>query len=276
MGFLGFGEIDPANVQTSVYRKVIATNNQVGAWYDDTMLAGTPVANLYAAAPLTASTLNPKNGIRHWSLASGETEHCIEWWTHGTAGDAPALYILADFVLFYPFVDCDSTDVQEMDNTVTLPRHTSGESLRAMIVTQNSAGSNGVYEISYTNQNGVSGRISSGTTASATAVGQLLTSNQAVAGQHAPFIPLQSGDTGIRSIDSITWTTTPGGLAAIVLVKTITMLQTIESASVAESQFHERMPEIPNGAYLGVIRNAGANMSAAQLLVGQVTTIKEQ
>lgn len=276
MGFLGFGDVDAANVQTSVYRKTIATTNQVGSWYDDSMLAGQPVANLYAGAPLTSATLNPNAGIRHWSLAGGESEHCVEWWQHGTAGDAPALCMLADYVMFYPFVDCDSADQQDMTNTVALPRHTSGQSLRAMIVTQNSAGANGAYTISYTNQDGVSGRTSSGVTNSATAVGQLLTSSQGVAGQHAPFIPFESGDTGIRSVESITWTTPPGGLAAIVLVKTITLLQTIESASIAESQFHERMPEIPSGAYLGVIRNAGANMSAAQFFVGQVTTIKEQ
>ena len=56
--------------------------------------------------------------------------------------------------MYYPFLDGDSTDPQDLDNTATLPRYVDGKGLRAYIVAQGAGAGLGSYSMSYTNQDG--------------------------------------------------------------------------------------------------------------------------
>jgi hypothetical protein len=110
--------------------------------------------------------------------------------------------------------------------TAALTRHTTGEGVMAGIVIYTIIGTTATtVTISYTNSAGVSGRTSTATTFGGgfyREVGVLLP------------IPLQAGDTGIRSIESVTVTATTGtaGNFGVCMFKPLAMIS-LESATGA-------------------------------------------
>lgn len=110
--------------------------------------------------------------------------------------------------------------------TAALTRHTSGEGVMAGIVIYTTLGTTGTtVTISYTNQAGTSGRTSTATSFGGTGLRE--------AGILIP-IPLQAGDTGVRSIQSVTVTATTGtaGNFGVCLFKPLAMIS-LETASGA-------------------------------------------
>jgi hypothetical protein len=108
--------------------------------------------------------------------------------------------------------------------TAALTRYTSGEGVMAGIVVYSIIGTTGTtVTISYTNSSGVSSRTSTATTLGGgfyREVGVLIP------------IPLQAGDTGIRSIESVTLAATTGsaGNFGVCLFKPLSMIS-LESAT---------------------------------------------
>jgi hypothetical protein len=110
--------------------------------------------------------------------------------------------------------------------TAALTRYTSGEGVMAGIVVYTIIGTTATtVTISYTNSAGVSGRTSTATTFGGSFYRE--------AGLLIP-IPLQAGDTGIRSIESVTVTATTGtaGNFGVCLYKPLAMIS-LESATGA-------------------------------------------
>jgi hypothetical protein len=102
--------------------------------------------------------------------------------------------------------------------TAALTRYTSGEGVMAGIIIYSQIGNGFVtFTVSYTNQAGTSGRIST-----ATQIGQ---TNFREARILIP-IPLQAGDTGVRSIESVTLAGTTGtaGDFGVCLYKPLAMI----------------------------------------------------
>jgi hypothetical protein len=162
----------------------------------------------------------------------------------------------------------DSTDQQDMDNSVALPRYADGAGVQAFLVAQGTYVGGQTFSISYTNQAGVSGRTSQVVTSNtATAVGTLITSG-VTAGNFGPFIPLQSGDTGIRSVQSITFSSSNGGIASLVLCKPIAQTIVRELASPVEKEYSNdaaAYPRIVDGAYLNFIGLPNGSMSGVSI-----------
>ena len=275
MGFTRWGEVDDAKLNVCVWRKTTAVTAVASQWYDDSQLAGYPPAQFYASEPLVAATLAANKGIRHWTQGHGASEHLLSMAVWGNAGtlEAPAQFVIADWLLYYPFVDGDSVDLQEFDNTVTLPRYTDGKGLRAFIVALGPGVTTGTYTLSYTNQDGTAGRTATGNVVLPTAAGFVLTSPGA-ASRHAPFVGLQGTDTGIRSVESFTWTVAPGGIAAIVLVKPLASFLYAEIGTYAETTWWPRMPEVADGACLHLLRHQTGATPAARTFGGMLTTIR--
>lgn len=98
-----------------------------------------------------------------------------------------------------------------------LPRHTSGAGVVLYGYTSSSQTSAPVYYFTYTNQDGVSGRTSK------PSVNSFATS-LAVGAQPLTAMPLQDGDTGVRSVESITVTTgsSTAGTIGYMLCKPVT------------------------------------------------------
>jgi hypothetical protein len=183
-----------------------------------------------------------------------------------TATAVPLPLILCDYLLFYPFVDMSITDPQTLTNTVTLPRHVSGAGVQIMAVEvagQSGAG-NPRFSVTYTNSNGVAGRQTPFVACNTQTVnGTIITSAQATVACAGPFLPLQYGDTGVRSIQSVTFQSSDIGLIALVLV--------YPQWSRAFPDF-VTLPIIEDDAYLNLICCPNGTLAAAPLH-GYLTTV---
>ena len=110
------------------------------------------------------------------------------------------------------------------------------------------------------------------------------TTNASSGSQH--FIELQAGDSGVRSVESVTFSAAGGGLMALVLVKpllhtvatqecrrtTTGNLESYGAASQLESVIHMQPPEIKQGAVLGIVARGNAGSLASSILTGVLET----
>ena len=166
--------------------------------------------------------------------------------------------LLADYLMFYPLIDMDSLDPQDMSNPVSISRYTSGEGVQAYFVVAAPMTGNGTVTVTYTNSAGTANRTTTfGITFSGT-IGTIVNNSNStlVAGAAAPFIPLDNGDRGIRSIQTVTCNASMGGFRNIVLVKPLVTHLVREQNTESEAVFFTSKAncvQIQNGAYLNFI-----------------------
>lgn len=265
MGFSSYADIDESRLYHFSFSRVSSSATVPNGWFDTSMWLGSPAPNFYASAPLEAAVLNYRRGIRHTEPDPDTSEHLLSayWGWASTTSNNQASFILGDWLLYYPFIDGDSLDPQTMTNDVTLPRSTDGVNVRPMLVSLGAVPTAGAWTMTYTNQNGVSGRVATGTTVSSTGASQVISAG-AVAGASGPFMHLASGDNGVRSVESFTWTIAPSGIQALVLVKTIAAASHPEQSNFtgAETVF-PHMPLIPDGACLHYLHFSANSMTNA-------------
>lgn len=117
----------------------------------------------------------------------------------GQNGDIGGLFWLVDRLSAQGGLSMNTTSVQTTNlPTAALTRYTNGEGVYAFIETTNNLGATQVaFSVSYTNQAGTSGR---------TSPSQLIGGTGWLGG--AIPIPLAAGDTGVRSVESLTITGT--------------------------------------------------------------------
>jgi hypothetical protein len=256
--------VEGGNSHTSTFRKTSAVNTTTGIWSDLSTCPGHPVTNFYASTPLTAATLLAREGIQHSSNQSPKQKYLKRITTMGPV--APTNLLLLDYLLYYPFLDGDSTDEQFLDNTVPLPRYTNGKGVSAFVVSQGSFVGGARFFINYTNQDGVPGRLSRVCTSNTSAVSGTLISSGVATGTFGWNIPLQNGDSGIRSVESFTFLGANGGIFALVLAKDLGHVAIREANVPAEKDFLMdtglNMPEIQDGAYLNFIALSNSNINA--------------
>jgi hypothetical protein len=160
-------------------------------------------------------------GIFHGSAQSPKRKYVAMNMQLATAATAlPMTMILLDYLMYYPFVDEGTTDEQFLTNSVTLPRCTDGKGVQIMAVSVASRTGGQSFFVNYTNQDGVAGRITKTVIQNtATAIGNIVTSQPNNDLSAGPFLALQNGDTGVRSIESVTMLGPDVGLFTLVLVK---------------------------------------------------------
>ena len=256
------------------FRKVPANASLQGIWADLSSAPGTPKPNYYVGAELTSTVLSGANGIWHGGNVSPKTKHLHKVMVIATgAGVTPAVFMLCDYLLFYPLVDMDSTDEQALVNSVPLPRYSDGVGVRAMLISTNPYVGGAQFTIKYTDHLGVSGKQSARHTSNtATFIGTSVSSGL-VAGSFGPFLNV-SGN-GIRSVESVTFYGSNGGLAALVLVKPLATFMTNEVSASAEWDFVSMKPTLPriyDGAYLGLMASPNGSVAASPI-TGLVSVI---
>lgn len=245
------------------FRKVLASPGSIAQWwFDMSTQQGNPLPNYYIGNPLEAKGFVAERGIWHGPSQAPATKylHTLEL----TAGIAligtPCK--LCDYLLFYPFVDADTTDVQLFDNTTAeLTRYTDGAGVQVMaVLAAPIAGVAGSFTFDYVNQDGVV-RTSP---AQSTSTHSPNTGNIYPSVSYGPFLFLAAGDTGVRSIISVTFATPPGGLLNMVLVKPLVDLSVRELNNPVEFVGGRDRPlvEIVDGAYLNVIFGSAGAASA--------------
>ena len=283
---------DAGRYQITTFRKAVASAATVANdFIDYTYFSGNPPANFYASSPSVAAVVEAKMGINvpvRDQFIKSLTVMSAAASATGTTSQNQRL-LLADYLLYYPFIDTDAIgEEQVMDNTVTLPRYTTGARVQMMAVGQSASSTVGTFTVNYTNQDGTAGRTSQTTYTKVISGGGTLvsSSNNAVTGSH-PFIGLQAGDSGVRSVESVTFSGAGGGLMAIVLVKplfhfystqecrrtTTGNLESYGAASYFETVTTVPTAEIKSGAVLGVIGLGNAGSLASSVLVGTLETV---
>jgi hypothetical protein len=249
-----------------------------GRWYDLSLLAGTPIANTYAGSALAAvaPTETTGWGMYHGGNVSTDTKHLVNIGAYsGVATAVPGVLMLVDVCLYYPGIVTTSASLQTLTNSTTLSRYTDGAGLRAFFTMTVAAGANTpTVQISYTNQAGTGSRSLPVTTAfTASAIVGHITHSGLAANNYGPFLPLASGDTGIRSVQSLTITTPSAstGTGALVLCRPLATLPITTVSVAAERDLMNQLPSLPkivDGACLAWLYFAGANTAASTNIYG--------
>lgn len=284
-GFSSYGAVADAHLEgREKYSAWYKLPNQVtvqGVWFDLSMSPGSPAAQYYAASPLVATPMakSSDGGLDHGDAVSPRTKHLRRsLLMSNSATGLPMPMMLLDYLLFYPFVDESVTDPQVMDNTLALPRYATGEGVRIMpvVVGAHSLAANVTFTCSYTNSDGVAGRTTGEAelTSLIATTGTLATCHRNLLRGFAPFLPLQSGDTGVRSIESCTFLSPDIGLIALVLVKPLAQGIIRERTAPVEKDFlidHAQATRIYDDAYLNHIVCPSASLSGVRVM-GELTT----
>jgi hypothetical protein len=253
-------EID-GRYQYSFFTKPnIASPGAGGRVVDASVASGQPKYNAYVGTQLVATQLIGSGNDGIYTGATPETGYNKHLMTLGVRMISPATtchYILADYLLFYPLVDLDSLDLQEFDNTLGLPRYTSGEGVHAFLVcsVQSTTPVNAtmVYVDDGDVERTTTFRVLAGTT------NMLINGGGTTSTQR--FIPLASGSKGIKRVNSLVIDAAAGGFANLVLCKPLATAQTFETATHSEVSFVTdklTIPKIQDGAYLNFLIQTGA------------------
>ena len=251
------------------WRKSPVQATTAGLWFDMSMSPGNPVPQYYAASPMVSIRMaqSTDGGLYH-GATTGTTKYLQSVISmSNSATGLPMPMILCDYLMFYPFVDEGTTDEQFMTNSTTIPRYTDGKGVQVMAISVAGRTGGQTFRFTYTNSDGVSGRVSNTVIQNtSTAIGTIVTSAVTpVAASNGPFIGLQSGDKGVRSIESVQMISGPDvGLFTLVLVKPLITSQILEqTAPTEESLLLEKgsVPEIKDDAYLNWICMPNGSLS---------------
>lgn len=280
-------EVNNGYIQ-STFRKVPSQVSVSNVWYDLSLAPGTPAPKYwFDASPLVAQRVKQSTdgGLFHGASPAPLKKYARQFTYFQNGATSSAYYykmIVCDYLLYYPSVDESITDEQFTDNTNTLTRYTDGVGVQVMAVNLAARTGGQTFTFTYTNQDGVSGRISQPARLNAyPSIGMIATSDMAQANSMSPFIGLQSGDTGVRSIESITMNGVDVGLFALILVKPLFSInQGITSIGTTWIQLYEKdllegnqLPEIQDDAYINIITNMSNTAMNTFAHMGSLKTI---
>lgn len=253
-----------------------------GRWYDFSGLAGTPVANAFAGTALAWTSCNESTGngtqifgLPHGGNVSPDTKHILNVSAlTGVATGVPAQLMLVDLQGYWPGITNNSLSAQTLTGTPTL-RYTNGAGCRLFFVQTAAAGATAQnIALSYSNTTPTSGRSLPVTVAmTASAIVQHIAHSGTAANNYGPFLPLQSGDTGVSNVASVTFSAANTGTGALCLARPLLTLPLTTVSVSAERDLLNQLPSLPrvmDGACLVWMYFAGAATGAATNLYGAV------
>lgn len=257
-------------------RKIPSQASVAGRWVDLSMAGGNPPANYYAASPLVAAVLDPFRGIYHGDSKSPASKFLAEMSLCTPTAALVGQYKLLDYVLYYPFVDLEDADDQLMDNTVTLPRYTSGDGVLPMMVAVAPTAQGGSFTFDYVDESDqarTSPVIFTDTTV--VNISGIVTSAPGTVAGLGPFLPLTGNSKGVKRITAFRNITPTGGLACIVLVHKVADMAVREINTPSEYVWGgpgTNPPRIEDGAFHGLVMNCAATVAAGTLSIDGLTT----
>ena len=259
------------------------TAHTAGLWYSLFRGGGNPPADTIlgtgtnlAFQSLTDATTNA-TGIPHGGNVGGYKHLLNAAAQTAAATTAPCVLMLVDLLGFYNITSVTTTGAQTLNNTVTLPRYTDGAGVQAFITPSTVTGAaTPNISIGYTNSAGTASRATPATLPignTAAAVTSIVYSGTG-AGKFGPFMPLQAGDAGIRSVQSINLSASyVSGVLNLVLCKPLLTLPITTLGVTAErdlvNQFAS-MPKVYDGACLAWLMLAGAATPVASPISGHL------
>jgi hypothetical protein len=256
------------------FRKQATQATGAGVWFDLSMSPGNPAPNYYIGSPnvFVPMKQSTDGGIRHGGNVS-PSKKFIRKFMALTSETLPVSCLMLDYLGFYGFVDESILDEQAMDNTAGLTRYADGRGVQLMPVVVAGHTGGQTFTVKYTNQDGVADRITAEATMGTQVVnGTILHSQQAGAAyvNNGPFLTLQAGDTGVRSVQSVTIGGIGDvGLFALVLVKPLATFSLFGIDSATEVDYltdMASMPEIKDDAYLNLIALPNATLAGDPII----------
>lgn len=257
------------------WRKIPSQVTTAGVWFDLSMSPWNPIPQYYAATPMIAQVmkLSDQWWIFHRKDVSPKKEYLAKSTLIATSANAIWRYILADYLLYYPFIDEGTNEEQFFDNTNTLTRYADGKWVQMIAVSVAWRTGWARFLVTYTNQDWVSGRITPiHITNNAAANGSIITTQTTgttTGNRTSPFLTLQQWDTGVQKIDSITMINVDVGLFALVLVKPIAQFSFKDLSWPVEIEYlrdQMQVPEIKTDAFLSFITCPLGSLSGVTLM----------
>lgn len=138
--------------------------------------------------------------------------------------------------------------------TIQMPRYSNGVGCEAFFVAQTAptGGGPNLTASSYTNPDGTAGRAFQGSPtmgAAADAYATRILHSGNAAGRYGPWLPKQGGDTGIKSIESFTWSGgtayTGSGVVALCIAKPLLDLALPVTGMWSERDLVNQLPSLP-------------------------------
>jgi hypothetical protein len=258
------------------WNKLVPAAHTAGRWYDFQALAGTPIANAWAGTALNWVTCTGAtgNGTQIFGLPMGgdvtpDTKHLINAMAL-TPGVVPGVLMLVDLQGYYPGISLNSAVAQTMVGTPTL-RYANGAGVRAyFVITGGTVGATAHnLAMSYTDQSGNAGNTLPVTVScTASTIATHITHSGTAANNYGPFLPLANGDSGIRSVQTVTFSASSVGtapLGALCLARPLLTLPITTTGVAVERDLVNQipsMPMIPDGACLVWLYFAGGTTAA--------------
>jgi len=126
--------------------------------------------------------------------------------------------------------------------------------------------------MTYTNQDGVSGKRSQICTSNTAGTAGNLISGGVAAGQFGFFMPLAIGDYGIQSVESFQFLGANGGIFALVLCKDLGAVSVLEATTTAPPARKDfvldnvfNAPRIYDGAYINYLALPAGSLAAVPI-----------
>lgn len=257
-----------------------------GRCYDFSGLAGSPVANAFPGTALAFVNCNEAtgNGTQAFGLPhGGNVSTLVKQLMNMSAVSAvatavPGTLMLMDVQGYYPGINMNVATSQTLTGTPTL-RYTNGNGVRPyLVVTATTGATAHNLSYSYTNQAGTAGRVQPVTVAcTASAIVPHITHSGTAANNYGPFLPLASGDFGVRSVQSVQLSAASlAGTAALILARPLATITIGVAGLMTEKDLLNQipsMPIIPDGACLSWVYFAGAATGAATTFIGTTEAV---
>lgn len=251
-----------------------------GRWYDFSMLGGSPIANAWAGTALawTACTEAAGNGTQifgmpHGGDVSASIKHLLNLnaWSTAATG-VPGTLMLVDLQGYWPGISNNTTSAQTLTGTPS-PRYTNGAGCRLYWVQTSAAGATAQnIALSYTDQSGNTGNTLPVTVAmTASGIAGHLSHSGTAANNYGPFLPLASGDSGVRNVATVTFSAANTGTGALCLARPIAQITLSVAGLMTEKDLLNQIPSLPriyDGACLVWLYGAGAATAASTTFAG--------
>lgn len=253
-----------------------------GRWYDLSGLNGYPIANTYSGTALAAQVPSETSGygMYHGGNVSADTKHLVHTAALATAATGvPSIIQLVDLCLYYPGLNMNSAVRQTLDNTNVLTRYTNGEGLRSYVVTTATTGAtahnldNGAGTgTEYVDQANVASVHPGTISFTASAIVPHIGHSGVAANNFGPFLPLASGDYGVRRYNFFKLSAASlAGTAALCIARPLCNIPLTTLNVLAERDLMNQLPSLPrvvDGACIVPLLYAGAAVAAATNFYG--------
>lgn len=202
------------------------------------------------------------------TLSPGEFLYLTAWQICSNAGSSqPSLFYLVDVIGYYAGVNPNTTATQTLTGTVNLRGYDSA--FATIIVTSATGSGTPDVTINYTNQANQTNRSSTTPTFGSVNVHGVM---------QRPFtLNLQSTDVGIRSVQTITFSTAVSGSCVLMLFRPLATIPLHVWNMATEREFLSQipaLPTIPADACLAVMQYCGSTQGSSTTVFGNMFFVK--